>query len=229
MTKARVLVVEDDESIVLGLQMNLESEGYIVEKATDGMTGLDKASSEEWDLVILDIMLPKLNGYELLSRLRERKKVPPVLMLSARSGDIDKVMGLDLGAEDYMTKPFSIAELLARVRVILRRSKVAVSEATICFGDIVIDVDTREVRKSGELVELTATEFDVLMLLWNVKGRILSRQQILDQLHGGSHHGTHRTVDNFVAQLRAKLEGDPSKPKHLLTIRGVGYRLQFEK
>jgi DNA-binding response OmpR family regulator len=222
----KILIVEDDASILLGLRMNLEGAGYEVETAEDGQTGLTLARARRFDLVLLDVMLPKMNGYELVSALRQDGDETPVLLLTAKNTEIDKIMGLDLGADDYVTKPFSLGELLARVRANIRRGAGSAPEpGTFTFGDVAVDVGTREVRKSGALVELTATEFDVLAALHRAKGRILSRRQILDAVWGQNHHGTERTVDNFVAQLRAKLEMDPSAPEHILTVRGVGYRL----
>jgi two-component system, OmpR family, alkaline phosphatase synthesis response regulator PhoP len=229
--KQRILVVEDDPSIALGLKMNLQAEGYDVAVAEDGEAGVARARAEHFDLVLLDIMLPKQNGYEVLMSLRNQRVKTPVLVLSARSTEIDKVMGLELGAEDYVTKPFSVAELLARVRVALRRgprtsdgdgkqSQVQVWR----FGDVEVNPSTREVTKSGGAVEITAKEFDVLAALIQAKGRVLSRQQIFDSVWGPNHHGTPRTIDNFVAQLRSKLERDPQNPAHLMTVRGVGYR-----
>ncbi|MBI4699705.1 MAG: response regulator transcription factor [Deltaproteobacteria bacterium] len=220
---ARVLVVEDDPSILLGLRLNLEAEGYRVGTAEDGVAGLERARTEGWDIIILDVMLPKLNGYELLGSLRAARIPTPVLVLSARSSEVDKVMGLDLGAADYLTKPFSVPELLARVRAVLRRHAAAPQVWT--FGTVVVDADRREVRKAGRSVDLSATEFGVLLALVRAAGRTMSREQIFDAVWGAGHHGTHRTIDNFVAQLRAKLEEDPLRPAHLLTVRGVGYRL----
>jgi DNA-binding response OmpR family regulator len=222
----KILVVEDDASILLGLRMNLEGAGYEVETAEDGQAGLNLARTQHFDLVLLDVMLPKMNGYELVSALRGDGDETPVVLLTAKNTEIDKIMGLDLGADDYVTKPFSLGELLARVRANIRRGGGSAPEpGTFAFGDVEVDVGTREVRRSGALVELTATEFDVLAALHGAKGRILSRRQILDAVWGQNHHGTERTVDNFVAQLRAKLEKDPSAPEHILTVRGVGYRL----
>jgi two-component system, OmpR family, alkaline phosphatase synthesis response regulator PhoP len=220
--RARILVVEDDESIQLGLRMNLENEGHEVAVAEDGESGLERIKDELWDLVILDIMLPRLNGYELLGALRRLDIEVPILVLSARSADWDKVMGLDLGAEDYVTKPFSVPELLARVRALLRRNRTA---GAVTFGDVLIDPTLREVRRAGAKVELTATEYNVLWALVRAKGRPLSRAQIFNAVWGPEHHGTHRTIDNFLAQLRTKLEHDPAEPRHLVTVRGVGYRL----
>jgi DNA-binding response OmpR family regulator len=220
----RILVVEDDASILLGLRMNLDREGYEVGTAVDGESGLRRARDEEWDLIILDLMLPKVNGYEFLCSLRADHNRTPVLILSARTAEVDKIMGLDLGAEDYVTKPFSVGELMARVRAALRRGAQP-GETSWRFGDVVVDPSTREVRKAGAEVELTATEFNVVAALLRARGRILSREQIMDAVWDPAHDATSRTVDNFVAQLRAKLEDDPSSPRHLLTVRGVGYRL----
>lgn len=221
---ARILVVEDDASILLGLRLNLEREGYEVGLASDGEAGLQRARDEEWDLIILDIMLPKLNGYELLCALRAEHDRTPVLMLSARTGEADKIMGLDVGADDYVTKPFAVGELLARVRANLRRAARPVA-ATWRFGPVTVDPDTREVTRHGNSVELTATEFKVLAVLARAHGRVLSRQQIMDAVWDPGHDATARTVDNFIAQLRAKLEDDPGAPRHILTVRGAGYRL----
>ncbi len=225
----KVLIVEDDESILLGLKMNLEAEGFAVETEVDGEKGLRHAQEEKVDLIILDVMLPRENGFEVLRRLREGGNLTPVIMLSARGAETEKVMGLELGAEDYITKPFGLAELLARVRAVLRRGqllKVKVEDTPSCVvaGDLNIDSGTREVHKNGELVNLTATEFDVLWCLVESGGQVLSRQDIQSKVWGPEHHGTLRTIDNFLLQLRSKLEDDPAAPNHLLTVRGVGYR-----
>jgi DNA-binding response OmpR family regulator len=218
----RVLVVEDDRSISLGLRMNLEDEGLDVSIAEDGETGLERARSEHWDLMILDVMLPRLNGYELLCTLRSEHIDIPVLILSARTAEVDRIMGLDLGADDYVTKPFSVGELLARVRAALRRG--ARTAERWAFGGVEVDPESRQVFRDGVEVELTPTEFDVLQVMLRARGRVLSRQQIMDLVWGPGHHGTPRTVDNFLAQLRSKLEADPSEPEFLITVRGVGYR-----
>jgi two-component system, OmpR family, alkaline phosphatase synthesis response regulator PhoP len=222
----RILLVEDDSSIVIGLRMNLEREGYEVELAEDGDTALARVREGEFDLVLLDVMLPKRNGYEVLDALRKEGNMTPVVMLSARSAEMDKVMGLDLGADDYIPKPFSVAEMLARVRAGLRRGRVSAESNGIWrMRDIEVDPERHQVRKSGKDVELTAKEFEVLMLLKGARGRVLSRQAIFDRVWGDSHHGTLRTIDNFISQLRSKLEEDPASPRHILTVRGVGYRL----
>jgi len=225
-TSRTILVIEDDPSITMGLELNLAAEGYKVLLAHDGEEGLEKARQPGIDLVILDVMLPRLNGFEVLRALRAVGHTVPVVMLSARGAEIDKVMGLELGAEDYVTKPFGVAELLARVRVVLRRARAARNPSPALFqaGALAIDPGTREVMRGSQRVELTATEFDVLLCLVEVKGRVLSREQIQAKVWGPEHHGTTRTVDNFLLQLRAKLEENPAEPKHLITVRGVGYR-----
>lgn len=227
--KKRILIVEDDESITLGLEMNLRAEGYDVRVAVDGESGLAAALADDVDLVILDLMLPKMNGFEVVRALRERNKTVPVVMLSARGAEMDKVMGLELGAEDYITKPFGLAELLARVKAVLRRDGMLRGkvEQLVRTGDLEINAHTREVLKGGKPVSLTATEFDVLWCLVEASSRPLSREEILSRVWGPGHHGTLRTIDNFILQLRSKLENDPTEPDHLLTVRGVGYRFRL--
>lgn len=220
-----VLVIEDDESISMGLEMNLSAEGYRVILAVDGEAGLALARRPDIDLVILDVMLPRLNGFELLRTLRSERRTVPIVMLSARGAEMDKVMGLEIGAEDYITKPFGLAELLARVKAVLRRDAIARSDgAQVRTGDLEINAATREVRRKAETVDLTATEFDVLYCLVEAGGRVLSRDQIQAKVWGPAHHGTPRTIDNFILQLRAKLEDAPTAPRHIVTVRGVGYR-----
>jgi DNA-binding response OmpR family regulator len=236
----RILVIEDDPSISLGLRMNLGAEGYDVGIAEDGREGLDRAMAEAWDIIILDVMLPKLNGFEVVRHLRSLGNDTAVLMLSAKSAETDKVMGLELGAEDYITKPFGIAEVLARIKVALRRrnnhNKPAVAtpaavtpapapQTMYRFGDVEVDPRTREVRRAGVLVEMTATEFDILESLVLAGGSVLSRRAIFERVWGPNHHGTPRTIDNFVAQLRQKLEPDSEHPSFIVTVRGIGYRL----
>jgi DNA-binding response OmpR family regulator len=224
-----VLVVEDDPSIALGLRINLESEGYQVLVAEDGERGLDLARRHGPDLIVLDVMLPRVNGLEVLQALRAEGRRMPIIILSARTGEMDKVAGLELGAEDYVGKPFSLAELLARVRAHLRRLEpapppVAEIPKSLVFADVVIDTAARSVRRSGTLVEMTATEYDVLLCLVSSRGRVLTREAIFERVWGPNHHGTPRTIDNFVQQLRAKLESDPRIPRFFQTVRGVGYR-----
>jgi DNA-binding response OmpR family regulator len=222
----RVLVVEDDPSIAIGLRINLESEGYEVHVAEDGELALEMARSLDPDLLVLDVMLPKKNGLEVLNELRTEGRMMPIIILSAKAGEMDKVAGLELGAEDYVAKPFSLAELLARVRAALRRGTPATPDRRrgIVFGDVEVDVAARNVKRAGELVEMTAREFDVLVCLMQERGRVLSRDDIFRRVWGPKHHGTPRTVDNFIQQLRAKLEVDPQEPAYIQTVRGVGYR-----
>jgi two-component system, OmpR family, alkaline phosphatase synthesis response regulator PhoP len=226
--RPKILIVEDDESITLGLQMNLEAEGYSVVVAKDGEDGLARAKAERFDLLVLDVMLPRMNGFELIRSLRAGGETLPVIMLSARGEEMDKVMGLELGAEDYITKPFGLAELLARVKAVLRRDGIVKrrGEQLLRAADLEVNPRTREVRRDGALVELTATEFDVLWCLIEASDRALTREEVLLKVWGPGHHVTLRTIDNFVLQLRSKLEADPTEPRHLVTVRGVGYRFK---
>jgi two-component system, OmpR family, alkaline phosphatase synthesis response regulator PhoP len=229
----RVLVVEDDPSIAIGLRINLESEGYEVQIADDGERALELARSMDPDLIVLDVMLPKRNGLEVLHDLRNEGRTMPIIILSAKAAEMDKVAGLELGAEDYVAKPFSLAELLARVRVALRRGvppppeRPAIERQLIAFGDAEVDVAARTIKRGGAPVDVTATEFDVLMCLVRERGRALSREEIFRKVWGANHHGTPRTVDNFIQQLRAKLEADPQEPIFIQTVRGVGYRFDL--
>jgi DNA-binding response OmpR family regulator len=224
--KQRVLVVEDDSSIALGLRINLESEGYEVLSAEDGEIGLTMARENDPDLMILDVMLPKLNGFQVLQTVRREGLMMPIIVLSARTAEMEKVTGLELGAEDYVAKPFSLAELLARVRAALRRGpRVVETPRTLhVFGNVRVDAAARTITRAGATVEMTATEFDLLLCLIEARGAALSRDAIFARVWGPNHHGTPRTIDNFIQQLRAKLESDPQRPRHVVTVRGVGYR-----
>lgn len=225
LTGRRVLVVEDDPSIAIGLRINLESEGYAVSMAEDGEVGLELARTVNPDLILLDVMLPKRNGLEVLHELRNEGRNMPIIILSAKTNEMDKVAGLELGAEDYVAKPFSLAELLARVKAALRRAPIVQAPPpALRFGDVEIDVAGRTVRRAGTPIEITAREFDVLMCLVSQKGHALSREDIFRKVWGSNHHGTPRTVDNFIQQLRAKLEADATEPRFIQTVRGVGYR-----
>ncbi len=211
----------------MGLRINLEGEGYEVLSADDGEAGLAMARADRPDLVILDVMLPKMNGLQVLQTIRREGLLMPIIVLSARTGEMDKVAGLELGAEDYVAKPFSLAELLARVKAALRRGPRApelAPRSVYLFGEIRVDVPARTVTRAGGPVDITATEFDVLLCLIEARGVALTREQIFERVWGLNHHGTPRTIDNFIQQLRAKLEADPRQPRHLLTVRGIGYR-----
>ena len=221
----RILVIEDDLAILRGVSDNLAFEGYEVLSATDGDTGYRMVQEEQPDLIILDLMLPRLNGYELCRRVRTQDPDTPILMLTARSEEMDRVMGLDLGADDYVTKPFSVPELMARVRALLRRarSRPALPE-TLRFGAVAIDFQRYEARRNGEPVSLSRKEFGVLQALAARDGEVVTRDELLEEVWGYERYPTTRTVDNHIATLRAKLETDPSNPRHLLTVYGVGYK-----
>ncbi len=213
--------------------MNLGIEGFEVGTAADGKVGLERALGEHWDLVILDIMLPGPDGLEILRRIRARDRDTAVILLSARGQEFDKVIGLDLGADDYLTKPFGLAELLARIKAVLRRHQKNNDVPPppiedISFGSVVVDMERRRVTRNGEEVVLTPKEFEVLGHFLSREDRVVTREDIFQNVWGPTHHGSIRTVDNFVSQLRAKLEDDPDQPVHLLTVRGVGYRFVAE-
>ena len=218
----RILVIEDDLSILTGLSMNLKFEGYEVLQAQDGRTGLQRALDERPDLLILDIMLPQMNGYEVIRELRQRGRDIPVVMLSARGMEQDKILGLDLGADDYVVKPFALHELLARIKAVLRRQQRA--GEVVAFGENEVDLVAKALTRAGKPVDLTAQEFRVLEYWVRHPDRIFSRNELLMGAWGFDYQGTARTVDNFVYQLRQKLEIDPDHPRHFLTIRGLGYR-----
>ena len=220
----RILVVEDDLSILTGLSMNLKFEGYEVLQAQDGKTGLARALEGEPDLAVLDIMLPEMNGYEVIKELRRRGNQLPVVMLSAKGMERDKILGLDLGADDYVVKPFGLQELLARIKAVLRR-RYRASEV-ISFGDVAVDLNARTVSRAGAAVELTAQEFKLLAHLVANPGRTYNREELISGAWGYDYQGTARTVDNFIRQLRQKFEPDPEAPRHFVTVRGLGYRFE---
>jgi DNA-binding response OmpR family regulator len=221
--KQRILVVEDDLSILTGLSMSLRYEGFEVSQAQDGKGALQKALDEPPDLIVLDIMMPQLNGYEVLEELKARGNRVPVIVLSARGQERDKVMGLDLGADDYLVKPFSLQELLARIRSVLRRRE-RDEPQVLAFDDTRIDLRSKTVTRAGQAVELTAQEFKLLAHFVGNPGRTFSRDELLSAAWGYGYEGTARTVDNFVSQLRAKFEKAPDEPRHFATVRGLGYR-----
>ena len=226
----KILVVEDNADLAYGLKNNFEIEGYEVEVVEDGATGLLRARSGEPDLIVLDLMLPELDGYRVLRGLREEGVNVPVLILTARGEEADKVLGFRLGADDYVTKPFGVLELMARVAALLRRSASAAAvpprAAVEHFGDIEIDTAARLVRRGGLEVALTPMEFDLLLALLRRRGAVASRLDLLREVWGHTSAVLTRTVDTHIAELRRKLEGDPSAPRHILTVRKAGYRLQ---
>jgi DNA-binding response OmpR family regulator len=220
-----VLVVEDDPTLRMTLRAALRSAGYRVEVAADGEAGLQMALSAPPDLLLLDVMLPKMNGFEVCAHIRERNVELPVLMVTAKGEEEDRVRGLGLGADDYVVKPFGVAELLARVNAALRRRRLVEARTSrLRIGEAEVDFESHSVRRDGEELEVTAHEMKLLRYLLDRDGLLLSRQQILDAVWGADYYGTVRTVDNFVGRLRAKLEVDPRQPRHILTIRGAGYR-----
>jgi DNA-binding response OmpR family regulator len=222
----RILVVEDDPSVLRGLADNLRFEGYEVLTAADGATALGLVRERQPDLVVLDLMLPKLSGYEVCRKVRDEGRATPILMLTARGDECDRVLGLDLGADDYVTKPFSVRELLARVRALLRRAQPARPlPDELRFGDVVIDFRRYEARKGGRALELTRKEFGVLRSLAARLGEVVTRDELLNEVWGYDKFPTTRTVDNHLASLRAKLEDDTTAPQHLQTVHGVGYKL----
>jgi DNA-binding response OmpR family regulator len=219
-----VLIVEDDRSLRRGLAMNFEYRGFRVLTASTGEEGMKKAFDARPDLIVLDIVLPGPSGLEILSELRSRDRLVPVLILSARDTTEHKIEGLNMGADDYLTKPFELPELLARVDAMLRRR--TYEEPEITFGDVTIDPVKRTVTRGTTPVELTAREFELLLLLARAPGRPFSREAIIDRVWGWGFTGTNRTVDNSILALRQKIEDDPVHPRHVLTVRQVGYKLE---
>jgi DNA-binding response OmpR family regulator len=224
MAENKILVVDDEEKIVRIVKAYLEREGYTVVAAYDGKAALAMARTEAPDLVLLDLMLPEVSGWDVCRTLRAESNVP-IIMLTARDEDTDKIVGLELGADDYVTKPFNPRELVARVRAVLRRAESPQEKRRMVFGDLTVDLDKHEVRHAGRLVELTPTEFELLRVLAEAPGRVYSRMQLLDKVQGYAYEGYERTIDSHIKNLRKKLEADPEKPRYIVTVRGVGYKL----
>ena len=224
-----VLAIEDDSAILRGLSDNLRFEGYDVITATDGETGYNMQRERKPDLILLDLMLPRMSGFEFCRKLRGEGIETPVLMLTARSEEADRVLGLDLGADDYVAKPFSVRELMARVRALLRRSQLGTDGTDalpdeLRFGGTEIDFRSYEARRNGAAVQMTRKEFAILRYLASRAGEVVSRDDLLNQVWGYDAYPSSRTVDNHVAGLRAKLERDASLPEHIRTVHGVGYK-----
>ena len=221
----RILVIEDDPAILQGLSTSLELEQYEVLTASDGIKGYALAKREQPDLILLDIMLPGKNGYAICRDLRSEGVQTPILMLTSKSDEIDKVMGLEGGADDYVTKPFSVRELLARVRAILRRApEVAVEMEFIAFGNVTVDFRKMELLKAGSAVRMSARELEVLRFLASHEGEVITREMLLDKVWGYENFPTTRTVDNYILSIRKKIEDDPAHPSHLLTMHTAGYK-----
>jgi DNA-binding response OmpR family regulator len=230
---AKVLVVEDEPALLDTLQYNLQREGHVVQVAADGVEGLACARSWRPDLIILDLMLPRMSGLDVCRALRAESDVS-ILMLTAKDSEVDKVVGLEIGADDYVTKPFGMRELMARVGGLLRRSRRAEADAApepttvelLASGDLVVDLAAHRVRKGGQPVELRPKEFSLLVLLMENRGHVLTRNTLLDRVWGYEYFGDTRTVDVHVRWLREKIESDPANPVHIMTVRGVGYRFE---
>jgi two-component system OmpR family response regulator len=230
MKEKTILIVEDDKPLLDVLKYHLDKEGYNVVTALDGSQALDVARSSQPDVVLLDIMLPKIDGFEVCRILRKEMTVP-ILMLTAKDSEIDKIVGLEIGADDYLTKPFSMRELMARIRALLRRSETVGTKPTgrgvpIRVYELEIDAGRRRTSISGSDLKLTAKEFDLLLFLAENKGIVFNREQLLDKVWGYDYPGDTRTVDVHVRWLREKIETDPKKPRYLITVRGVGYKLE---
>lgn len=234
----KILVVEDEEDISALIALNLESLNFEVTRCHDGQEGLERASNENFDLIILDIMLPNLDGLQICQTLRSKGHYTPILMLTARKSEADRVVGLEVGADDYLTKPFSVLELQARVKALLRRVAFLQQKSAdadddentdeIRFKDLIIRQSQRVIIKNGKPINFTAKEFDLLLYMANFPGQVFSREQLLNAVWGYQHSGYEHTVNSHINRLRAKLEEDPSDPKHVLTVWGVGYKFHGE-
>ncbi|MDP2007130.1 MAG: response regulator transcription factor [Rubrivivax sp.] len=228
-----ILVAEDQADIRDLIVLNLQQAGYAVLPVADGQAALDSQLERASDLLILDLMMPRLDGLEVIKALRARGRATPILMLTAKSTELDRVLGLELGADDYLTKPFSMAELLARVKALLRRAELlraaqapGTPQAVMRNGELEIEPGRREVRVAGRALEFTALEFDLLLYFATHPGRVFSRGQLLDAVWGYSHEGYEHTVTTHINRLRAKLEQDPMQPRFILTVRGAGYKMR---
>jgi two-component system alkaline phosphatase synthesis response regulator PhoP len=222
----KILIVEDEEELLRGLEISLSKEGYRILKATRGETGVKLAIKENPDLIILDVMLPGMSGLDVCRELRQKGTDVPIIMLTAKSEEIDRVVGLEIGADDYVTKPFSLRELLARIRVRLRRQPPRVNKGPTqyCFGDVKIDFEKFVAVRKGRPLDLTPREFDILRLLIQYRGEVVTRDRLLDEVWGYEAYPSTRTVDSHILKLRQKMEDDPANPRHILTIYGEGYK-----
>ena len=222
---AKILIVEDEPKMVAGLRDNFEYEGYTVITALDGVEGLQRALDESPDLVVLDVMMPRMSGLEVCKQLRAKRGSIPIIMLTARGQEVDKVVGLELGADDYVTKPFSIRELLARVKAVLRRTAALPKDMDRhSFADVEVDLKRCRVLKSGKAIDVSSKEFELLKYFICHSGEVLSRDRLLEEVWGYDNYPTTRTVDTHLVRLRQKLEPDPEQPQYFLTVHGTGYR-----
>ena len=223
--KQKILVVEDDKAITLGLEESLNFAGYEVLVAADGNEGLALGLESNPNLIILDLMLPGISGYEVCRRLREQGRQMPIVMLTARQEEFDKLHGFEMGADDFVTKPFSVKELLARIKAILSRgARREEGPKEFAFGDCLLDLESRILTRKETEISLTRTEFDLLAYFCRNEGKALSRELVVNEVGGTEYYGTQRSLDSFVASLRAKIEKKPGQPQHILTVHGVGYK-----
>jgi DNA-binding response OmpR family regulator len=223
--RTRILIIEDEPAMVAGLRDNFEYEGYEVISAGDGVSGLERALADSPDLVVLDVMMPRMSGLDVCKQLKAKQPSVPIIMLTARGQEIDKVVGLELGADDYVTKPFSVRELMARVKAVLRRvSQQAPTPEVYRFGDVEVNIRGNEVRRAGTPVELSAKEFALLVYFISHPAETLSRDRLLDEVWGYENYPNTRTVDTHIVHLRQKLEPNPEEPRFILTVHGIGYK-----
>ena len=229
--RKRILVIEDEGDIAELIRLHLDDLGFVVAIAYDGNTGLRRASMGSWDLIVLDLRLPGIDGLEICRRLRQNSSSVPILMLTSKSSELDRVVGLEIGADDYVTKPFSVLELIARVKAILRRAELArgsilKNKGVVRAGAVAIDPSTRCATVRGEIVDLTAKEFDLLFHFATHPGRVFRRLELLDSVWGYGHDGYEHTVNSHINRLRAKIEHDPAHPELIVTVWGVGYKMK---
>ena len=222
---ARILIVEDEPNMVAGLRDNFEYEGYEVITATDGVAGLERALNEAPDLVVLDVMMPRMSGLEVCKQLKSKRPSIPIIMLTARGQEVDKVVGLELGADDYVTKPFSIRELLARVKAVLRRAQTVPKEQErYSFGDVEVNLRSCQVSRKGKALDFSSKEFELLKYFLCHPGEALSRDRLLEEVWGYESLSSTRTVDAHIVRLRQKIEPNPEDPRFILTVHGTGYK-----
>ena len=224
MSEHRILIIEDEPDLLRGIELNIKAEGYSVLTAARGDSGFEQALREKPNLVVLDIMLPGMSGLDVCRELRKRHFEAPIIMLTAKAEEVDRVVGLEIGADDYVTKPFSVRELLARIRVRLRRHVAGADVAKLRFSDVEVDFDKHEATRGGRRVDLTGKEFEVLRFLSDHRGEIVTRDRLLDEVWGYESYPTTRTVDNHILRLRQKLEVDASNPRHIVSVYGEGYK-----
>ncbi len=226
---SKILIVEDEPNMRMGLKDNLEFEGYEVDSAEDGETGFNKIIDNNYNLVLLDVMLPKMSGFDVCKKIRQKGLKTPIILLTAKGEEIDKVLGLELGADDYVTKPFSLRELLARIKAVLRRQENFVKEDNknkiLKIGNLEINFGNYSAFENGDPVQLSHKEFEILNYLWKHRNNSVSRDNLLTEIWGYDENPTTRTVDNFILKLRQKIEKDPNHPRIIITVHGIGYKL----